>query len=424
MIKNFAIGELAMQTRTINSICGTVLCLMGVGIAGCPLLMPDLLGELLAPPQPSPKAALPACQDIGRTFTAEGFASVTVICGGVFRIDPRKLNDGSEVIGDLHVDRSGFLIADSMVFNLGDLYPSGINDAGQIAGSFTVPQRVAPALTTSHFDRPAVYEDGEQTQLPAFPGGEIGRALAINNAGTLVGWAVNGPPVFALPFPSQGRHIPAMWHRVEGQWQITTLDGLPDDPYSWADAIALNEREQVLVRGLDGQSTGSFLWETGVLTELPTLGGAWTEARDINDDGQVVGQTSNGQFVVEPTADLGPEYRLPVRRAFLWQDGVISDLGTLGGQSSQAIAINNLGQVIGQADTPEFGFFSEFASYAIARPFLWQEGVMVDLNDLVPPDAGVTITVVVDINDVGQILAWARFVETDESAIVLVDLPD
>ena len=113
-----------------------------------------------------------------------------------------------------------------------------------------------------------------------------------------------------------------------------------------------------------------------------------------------------------------------MRRAFLWQDGVISDLGTLGGQSSQAIAINNLGQVIGQADTSEFGFFSEFASYAIDRPFLWQEGVMVDLNDLVPPDAGITITNVFDINDVGQILAWARFVETDESAIVLVDLPD
>ncbi len=414
-----------MRTRTMHSICGTVLCLIAVGIAGCPLFMPDLLAELLAPPQPSPKPALPACQDIGRTFTAEGFASVTVVCGGVFGIDPRQLNDGSEVIGDLFVDRSGFLIADSMVIDLGDLVPSGINDSGLIAGSFTVPQRIAPAATTSHFDRPAIYDDGEQTQLPAFPGGEIGRALAINNAGTLVGWAVNGPPSFSIPFPRESRHIPAMWQRVAGQWQITTLDGWPDDGYSSDEAFALNEREQVLVRGSIGQSTGSFLWEAGVVTERPTLGGASTQARDINDAGQVVGQTSNGQLEETPTSDrLGPEDRSQVRRAFLWQDGVISDLGTLGGQSSQAIAINNLGQVIGQADTSEFGFFSEFASYAIDRPFLWQEGVMVDLNDLVPPDAGITITNVFDINDVGQILAWARFVETDESAIVLVDLPD
>ena len=415
MIKKFATGGLGMRARTMNSVCGAVLCLMAEGMTGCSLVDP-LLPPLTADP------VVPACDDTtGRTLTAEGFATITVLCGGNDSFIQAKLNGRREVIVADFISRLGILIADGIVTDLA-LRPSGINDNGQVVGSFGVPQRVLPLVSTSTLDHPAIWESGVRTQLSAFPGGENGTALAINNAGTIVGWAVDGPAF--LPFLSlyadAGPRIPSMWRRADDQWQISRLDGVPEE----SEAFAVNEREQVLIRVFGGPSTGSFLWEAGVLTELPTLGGDWTEAWDINDGGQVIGTTSNGQFEVTPTVDLYPEFRVPVRRAFLWQDGEIRDLGTLGGQSSEAIAINNLGQVIGRADAPEFGFPSEFAADPIDRPFLWQEGVMVDLNDLVPPDAGVTITSVFDINDVGQILAWARFAETDESAMVLVDLPD
>ena len=63
----------------------------------------------------------------------------------------------------------------------------------------------------------------------------------------------------------------------------------------------------------------AFLWADGVMTDLGTLGGLRSAAYAINDAGQVVGHAN--------TAD-GADH------AFLWQDGRMTDLGTLGGRTS------------------------------------------------------------------------------------------
>src|SRR5262245_49299165 len=65
--------------------------------------------------------------------------------------------------------------------------------------------------------------------------------------------------------------------------------------------------------------------------DLGSLGGvySYTHASDINATGQVVGM-SNGH-------------------AFLWQDGIMTDLGSLGRGDSSAAAINDVGQVVGTA---------------------------------------------------------------------------
>jgi probable HAF family extracellular repeat protein len=104
---------------------------------------------------------------------------------------------------------------------------------------------------------------------------------------------------------------------------------------SEANATGINDRGQVV--GYSNTTTGAihaFLWEDGTMTDLGTLpGGIQSQAYAINSRGQIVGGGSDA------SGDM---------RAVRWEDSTIVDLGTLpGGRLSQALAINNRGQVVG-----------------------------------------------------------------------------
>jgi probable HAF family extracellular repeat protein len=179
-----------------------------------------------------------------------------------------------------------------------------------------------------------------------------------------------------------------------------------------------------------------FVWQNGVMTALPTLGGNNNGALGVNNRGQVVGlaetaiqdpncvspQVFDFEAVIwgpEPnqiqTLPLFPgdsaaaavgindhgqvvgasgpcQFPPAFGHAVLWQHGTVTDLGSLGGLMGNAgIAINNTGQVVGQSDLP-----GDTATHA----FFWQNGVMTDLGTL-PGDA---YSVAYDINDKGQVV--------------------
>lgn len=100
----------------------------------------------------------------------------------------------------------------------------------------------------------------------------------------------------------------------------------------------------------------AFVWSDGEMTLLPTLGGSSAEAMAIDDAGWVVG------FSYTPHDSA--------QHAFLWRDGVMIDLGTLGGTVSEALDINNAGWVVGA---------STLAGDSTTHPFLWRNGAMIDL---------------------------------------------
>ena len=88
--------------------------------------------------------------------------------------------------------------------------------------------------------------------------------------------------------------------------------------------------------------TRAAFWKDNEITDLGTFGGRWSVPLTLNDEGEVVGFASNA--IPDPLAlFLGGTQT----RAFLWRDGVLLDLGTLGGDAAEALSVNHRGQVAG-----------------------------------------------------------------------------
>jgi len=125
----------------------------------------------------------------------------------------------------------------------------------------------------------------------------------------------------------------------------------------------------------------AFRWKDGVMTDLGALDSRMNSSAggSINSRGWVTGQSLNG--VIDPV--LGStEFR-----AVLWKGNEITDLGTLGGHSFViGIHVNDSGQVTGISDTGVADPFSIFGLGVQLRTFLWQDGVIQDIGSLGGPD--------------------------------------
>ncbi len=138
-------------------------------------------------------------------------------------------------------------------------------------------------------------------------------------------------------------------------------------------AYGVNDAGQV-VGAYDGTAR---LWNGGAYVDLGTLGGDRSEARAINATADVVGwaETASGE-----------------RHAFLY-DATLTDLGTLGGSWSVAYDINDSNQVVGASET----------AGGETHAFLWQSSTWTDLGTL-----GGTWSVAYGINAAGQVVGAAE----------------
>lgn len=124
---------------------------------------------------------------------------------------------------------------------------------------------------------------------------------------------------------------------------------------------------------------------TFTFVDLGTLGGPESVAYGLNDLRQVVGWS----HLADCTLDGGA----PCRRAYLWDDGTMADLGLLAGdEESFARAINNLGTIVGTSES------DIVAGSGIFHGVVWTGGPPTAL-----PDLGQGVSFAHDVNDAGQI---------------------
>jgi probable HAF family extracellular repeat protein len=156
---------------------------------------------------------------------------------------------------------------------------------------------------------------------------------------------------------------------------------------------------------IDGYSTlpgdtavHAFVWRKGLMTDL----GHWegrTALRKLglNESGKVPGAAESS--TPDPNGEdfCGTGTHL-ICRAFLWRNGVMTDLGTLGGNNSVGLGVNNRGQVVGHAENAATDPTCTAPQLLHFEPFLSEKGGMQEL----PPFPGDPDGEAVSINDNGQ----------------------
>ena len=278
------------------------------------------------------------------------------------------LNASGQVVGDSFTadEQHAFLASAGKLYDLGTLGGShssavAVNDSGQVTGY--------SYLQNSSWPHAFLWSGGPLLDLGTL-GGSLSSAVALNRFGQVTGSSFTTNNAAQHAFLYSGG-------------VMYDLGGLGVGAYSSANAI--NDAGQVVGESDTNVFTHAFLYSNGSMLDLGTLGGTYSSAYAINNSGQVIGDSStlhDAQY-----------------HGFIYQNGKMTDLGTLGGLSSSAAAINNLGQVVGN---------SEDASQN-GLPFLWQNGVMVDLNSLLPANSGWVLASAKFINDSGQIVGAGSY---------------
>ncbi len=248
-----------------------------------------------------------------------------------------------------------------------------------------------------------LWQNGVMTALPTL-GGTHGYASAVNNRGQVVGWAENTVQDPTCVFPQIFQFRAVMW---DLQGHVLELPPVAGDTTSAATAI--NDQGQVVgISGICDRSVGRFsaihavLWQDSIVKDIGNLGGiAWNTPTAINNRGHVVG------FANLPGPSTAP------RRAFLWTNSGAPPENLdmlLGDVASFAWGINDRDQVVGQSVGADG-----------SRAVLWQDGVMTDLNSLLPPGSP-RVEYANDINNRGEITGGAciRCDGTDALAVRLI----
>jgi probable HAF family extracellular repeat protein len=256
-----------------------------------------------------------------------------------------------------------------------------INDSGEVVG-----------LDGGH---PAIYLNGKTTVLPIPFAQARCRVYKVNDSGLICGVATlaNGHFHAFIYNPTKGTFTDL------GTLGGSTASSTTDMSYaSSINASGQAEGDSVNAKGLDH----AFIWTNGKMVDLGTLGGPDSSGDGINNLGHAVG---TAQLNIKCSTD-GVGYVSPL----FFYNGTMHNYGTLGGDFANANGINNHDVIVG---------YSMLKGDQVDHAFVCTSGVMTDLNTMIKPGSGWTLTSANGINDAGQIIVTGTNAAGQTHAFVL-----
>jgi probable HAF family extracellular repeat protein len=263
----------------------------------------------------------------------------------------------------------------------GDSYAVALNDQGQVAGNY---------LDRNGNTNAFIWSRGTMRRIMAG-----GQASGINNRGQLAGWReAAGQTAAFVHDPDSGNRLldtggPSLALAINDVGQVAGRLALDPDQAFVEDhgrlqiisgarnayVVAMNNVGQYLVKEIVGAGFRTLLWDQDRLIDLGDLGDPCIQGQDLNDAGQVVGwaQTATGEY-----------------HAFLWENGVMTDLAPLVGNFSSAVAIDLTGRILLKNSTPNGD-----------HSYIYRNGQITDLGTF-----GSSYAVATDLNNNGQIAGW------------------
>ncbi len=246
------------------------------------------------------------------------------------------------------------------------------------------------------------WENGAMQDMGTLGTGTDAQAVLLNEKGQAVGWSYidASTPSPSCTFPLATHSF--TWDSEHGMQDLGGFGG------TCTIAVAINNRGQIVgeSNGVGDQTSPAFIWEKGSFQALGgSLGGDFSGASAINEGGEAVG------FAYLANDPVNGPYH-----AALWKHiGELTDLGTLGGDScSFASSINDKTQVIG-ISIPGCTF-----QISTVRPFLWMEGSLYDLNELIPAGSSLHLVSVETINNRGEIAGMGLDASGNEHSFLLL----
>jgi probable HAF family extracellular repeat protein len=327
----------------------------------------------------------------------------------------RALIGATAAVGLIGVGAEPALATTYSITELGNLgYPvtvaNAINNNGQVTGRSYTKKTIEGGCSLrfrpcpEHVYNAFLWEAGTMNNLGTL-GGNFSEGTAINNLGEVAGNSElkNG----------------------ERQAFLFRNGKMTDLGVSGRETHAAAINESGVVAGsmsIPGEGhTDAILISKGKVTDLgllPGEGGIFTGASAINKSNEVVGSGDNKESML---------------RAWVWRNGTMTDLGTLGGPQAAAYAINNSGQIVGFAQTStgaDHGFIDSGGKltdlglnifpYAInsngvivgsggcGAAIIVSGGICQSLQNLIPAGSGYTLQEAKGINDKGQIIVYAQ----------------